>query len=197
LGVIIMEPLRGGTLVQKLPPDARGVWDHAPVSRSYADWGFRWVFDHPQVMTALSGMGTMEMVEENVRLASEVEAGALMEEEFALYDRVKEAMRAAIKVPCTACGYCVPCPVGVDIPLCLTSLNDSAFMSRIRSMWWYVATSEGRNASRCNGCGKCEPLCPQGIAIRDALGQTKRELERFPYGAMRFAARNLLKRGKL
>jgi len=193
VSVIVMEPLRGGTLVENLPPEVRAVWADAPVSRSAADWGLRWVLNHPQVLTVLSGMGTMAMVEENVRIASEVVPGALSEAELARYAEVCATLRAAMKVSCTACGYCVPCPVGVDIPLCLSSLNDTVLLGWWKSMYWYVATTQGRNASRCNKCGKCEPLCPQGIPIREALGQAARKLERFPYPVMRFVAKRMLK----
>jgi len=196
VGVMIMEPLRGGTLVDKLPPEAKAMFDAAPGKRTAADWGLRWVLDHPQVFTVLSGMGTMEMVEENVRIASEVTPGQLTEEDFALYAQVKAAIQAATKVTCTGCAYCVPCPQGVDIPLCFGCLNNNALMGRLRSMWWYVATTEGRNASLCNRCGKCEPLCPQGIPIREKVGQTARELERFPYRVLRLAARRMLRNRK-
>jgi len=193
VGIIVMEPLRGGTLVHNLPKPAMDVWKSAPVTRSAADWGLRWVLDQPQVLTVLSGMGSMEMVEENIRIASHVEPGALSTDEFALYDRAREAIRAVTKVACTGCGYCLPCPRGVDIPLCLSSLNDTVLLGWWKSMYWYVATTQGRNASRCNKCGKCEPLCPQGIPIREALGQAARKLERFPYPVMRFVAKRMLK----
>jgi len=191
--VMIMKPLRGGTLVHHLPSKAKAVWAEAPVQRSAAEWGLRWVWDHPQVLTVLSGMSTMEMVEENIRMAAQAEAQSLTEEELALYDRAKAAIQEAVKVPCTGCGYCVPCPVGVDIPMCLTSLNDTALRSKWTSMYWYIATTEGKNASRCNGCGKCETHCPQGIAIPEALKQTVGALERFPYRPLRFFVRKILK----
>ena len=194
--VMVMEPLRGGMLVNKLPPAAKDLWASAPGGRSPAEWALRWVLNHPQVLTVLSGMGTMEMVEENVRVASEAEPGTLTGEELARFDKARELIRAATKVPCTACGYCMPCPQGVDIPLCLNGLNDTVLLGRWRSQTWYVATTEGHNASRCNRCGLCEPLCPQGIPIRDALGQVVRFLERPPYKFMRFIARKVLKNQK-
>jgi len=191
-----MEPLRGGTLVNKLPPAVKELWASAPGGRSSAEWGLRWVLDHSQVLTVLSGMGTMEMVEENVRVAAETEPGTLTAEELARFDKARELIRAATKVPCTACGYCMPCPQGVDIPLCLNALNDTVLMGRWASQTWYVATTEGHNASRCNRCGMCEPLCPQTIPIRDNLKQVVRFLERPPYKFMRFVARKWLRNKK-
>ncbi|MFV0361790.1 MAG: aldo/keto reductase [Suipraeoptans sp.] len=193
LPVIIMEPLRGGTLVDKLPPAAQNVWDNAPIKRSYADWGLRWVWNHPEVICVLSGMGTQEMVEENIRIASEAKASILNEEELKLYDIARTKIREATKVTCTGCGYCVPCPKGVDIPMCFSSLNDTVIKGRFMSMYWYILTTKGHNASKCIKCGNCEKHCPQSIPIRKKLDQTKKELEGFPYKPMKFIMSKLLK----
>jgi len=191
--VMVMEPLRGGMLVERLPKAAADLWADAPGGRTRAEWALRWVLDHPQVLTVLSGMGTMAMVEENVRVAAAWEPGTLSVEELARFDQARELIRAATKVACTACGYCMPCPRGVDIPTCLNSLNDTVLLGRWRSQFWYVSTTEGHNASLCNRCGLCEPLCPQAIPIRETLGQVVRFLERPPYKFMRFVARRKLK----
>jgi predicted aldo/keto reductase-like oxidoreductase len=122
--VMVMEPLRGGTLVNKLPPAAKSVWDNASERRSPADWGIRWVLNHPQVVSVLSGMGSQEMVEENIRIASDAEAGGLSANEIALYEQARTKIRESTKVGCTGCGYCIPCPQGVDIPMCLSDGRD-------------------------------------------------------------------------
>lgn len=191
--VMIMEPLRGGTLVQGLPPAARAVWDSAQVKRSYADWGLRWAWNHPQVLCVLSGMGTQEMVEENIRIASEAKVGALTDEELQLYDVARTKIREATKVSCTGCGYCMPCPKGVDIPMCFSSLNDTVIKGKFQSMYWYILTTNGHSASQCIQCGKCEKHCPQSIPIREKLVQVQKEVEGFPYRPLRFIMSRVLK----
>ncbi|MCL2367509.1 MAG: aldo/keto reductase [Oscillospiraceae bacterium] len=194
--VFVMEPLRGGMLVNKLPEAAKQIWAAAPGEQSAAERGLRWVWDHPQVLSVLSGMGTMEMVVENVRVASEAAAETLTAEDLARYEAVSAAIRGGTRVACTHCGYCVPCPFGVDIPLCFSYLNETR-QGRYRAMGWYAATMEGHKASLCTGCGKCEPLCPQEISIREKLAEATRVLEGFPYGILRVVVRWVLKHKKV
>ncbi|ULQ59747.1 aldo/keto reductase [Brucepastera parasyntrophica] len=190
--VIVMEPLRGGTLVQKLPKEALDLLNHAPVKRSPADWGLRWVLNHPQVLCVLSGMGTRQMVEENIATASDAYPDKLTEEELTLYTGVRDAIRAATKVSCTGCGYCMPCPKDVNIPMCFSSLNDTMIKGKIMSLYWYILMTAEHNASLCVQCGKCESHCPQAIPIREKMKQVQRELEGFPYKPMRFILERVL-----
>lgn len=192
--VIVMEPLRGGTLVKNLPRKAAELWEKAPVKRSPADWGLRWVLSHPQVLCVLSGMGTQEMVEENITTASDATANVLTNEESKLYKEVCTIIREATKVPCTGCGYCMPCPKGVDIPMCFASLNDTAIKGKMGSMYWYILMTKGHNASLCVKCGLCEKKCPQAIPIREKIKQTQKELEGFPYRPMRFVISKIFNR---
>ena len=114
--VIIMEPLRGGKLVTMLPEKGRKIIaDHTP-SRTPAEWAFRWLWDQPEVTVVLSGMNTMEMVDENIAAASTASVGELTAEDQAMLRRVVDAIQETMKVGCTACGYCQPCPKNVDIP---------------------------------------------------------------------------------
>jgi predicted aldo/keto reductase-like oxidoreductase len=191
--VIVMEPLRGGTLVNKLPEGAQAVWDAAPAKRSPADWGLRWVWHHPEVTVALSGMGNMAMVEENIRVASDAQAGGLSEAEITLYVQVRDQIRSATKVNCTGCGYCKPCPQGVDIPMCFASLNDTVISGRMRAMHWYIQMTGERGASACVKCGLCESRCPQAIPIREKLRQVTRELEGFPYQPLKFFSKMFMR----
>jgi len=193
--VVVMEPLRGGTLVNKLPPEAKAVWDGAPAKRSYAEWGLRWVLNHPQVLCLLSGMGAMDMVEENVRTVSDSFPNTLSDAELSLYSAALAKIREATNVACTGCGYCMPCPKGVDIPACFSSLNDVAVKGLFQSMYWYTVTAGKHAASRCAQCGQCEKHCPQAIPIRQKLQQVQNELERFPYGIVRFVLSRVLRLG--
>ena len=114
--VIIMEPLRGGRLVNNLPADAKAQIATDGSFASPAEMAFRWLWDQPQVTCVLSGMNSEAMVRENCRIASQVQAGEFGPAEFALLEQVKAEISRGIKAPCTGCGYCMPCPKGVDIP---------------------------------------------------------------------------------
>jgi len=190
--VMVMEPLRGGTLVNQIPKSVEDIWANAPGDRSVASWALSWVFHHPEVLTVLSGMETMEMLEENIKTANEAGANSLSTEELALFDAARMEIKAKTKVDCTACNYCMPCPVGIDIPQCLQSLNDTVLLGKWRAMFFYAATTEGKNASRCIKCGKCTPLCPQDIPIEEKLREAKRALEGPMYHIVRFGMRRML-----
>ena len=179
--VVIMEPLRGGRLVNLLPEKAKQIFEAHPVKRSPAEWAFRWLWNQPEVTVVLSGMNSEEMVRENIATAGTVRAGEQGEEEAALYARVVEAINAQIKVGCTGCGYCLPCPRGVDIPGTFAAYN------RVYSEGWFwgerehfMNTALRKNsaaASNCIGCGKCEKHCPQNLPIRAELKNAQKKLE--------------------
>lgn len=171
LAVVIMEPLRGGSLTMPAPAPVAKLWQSAPSLRSQADWGLQWLWNQPEVTLVLSGMSTMKHVEENVASASRSGAGTLGDEELALVERVREAYRALSPVPCTACGYCQPCPNGVVIPRIFDMLNQAnmyndATTARHR---YNEILEPGQRADRCVACGQCEAVCPQQIAIIDWL----------------------------
>ncbi|MCR5178578.1 MAG: aldo/keto reductase [Lachnospiraceae bacterium] len=179
--VIIMEPLRGGRLVNALPKDALMEFENMSIKRSPAEWGLRWVWNHPQVNVVLSGMNDITQVEENCRIASESLPDSLSEEELALYGRVLTAILHDIKVGCTGCGYCQPCPRNVDIPTCFSTLNASYsdnYANSFREYFMCTTLRKDRtNAGLCIKCGKCEQHCPQSIKIRDMLDLVKRRFE--------------------
>jgi len=181
--VVIMEPLRGGRLVNNLPKKAIEAFEKADKKRSPAEWAFRWLWNQKEVAVVLSGMNSMEMLDENMRIASEVQAGELTAADFAMYEEVKKAINEKVKVPCTGCGYCMPCPKGVDIPGAFRCYNVSYTDSYFNGLREYfmcttMKAKENRgNASRCIECGKCETHCPQGIHIREELKKVKRRFE--------------------
>ena len=189
LPVIIMEPLRGGKLVNNLPEKAKRAFAAMPQLRTPAEWGLRWLWNQPEVTVVLSGMNSREMVLENIRTACDVTLGEQGEREAALYAEVVKAINENIKVGCTACGYCQPCPMGVDIPGTFALYNSYYAESSTAAKWDYVKCTTLRKnstaASQCIGCGKCEKHCPQGISIREELKNAQKVLERFPYKPLR------------
>ncbi len=181
LPVVIMEPLRGGKLVNRLPDEAKKCFADYKVSRTPADWAFRWLWSQPEVTVVLSGMNSEEMVRENVATASSVEIGEIGAEEDAMLKKVVSAINADMKVGCTGCGYCMPCPKGVDIPGTFAAYNRRYAEGRFWSLADYVICTAMRKnstaASNCIGCGKCEKHCPQNIEIRKQLKDAKKVLE--------------------
>ena len=181
LPVIIMEPLRGGKLVQYLPEKAKALFANYPVKRSPAEWGLRWLWNQEEVTVVLSGMNSDAMVRENIRTASGVQAGELRPEEEALYAQVVKAINESTKVGCTACGYCQPCPKGVDIPGTFAIYNRWYAEDKAGAFKEYLKCTTLRKnstaASNCVGCGKCEKHCPQGIRIRKELKEAQKALE--------------------
>lgn len=185
LGVIIMEPLRGGNLTKNVPTAVKKIWDEAPTKRSPAEWAFRWVWDHPEVTVVLSGMNEETHVEENLRIAEQAYPNSLTKEELNLVRRVEGKYRELMKVSCTGCRYCMPCPAGVNIPLCFESYNrlylgDNPAEERFMyvSLLCGAATlGEPAFASLCIQCGQCVEKCPQHIDIPNALKLVVEELE--------------------
>ena len=178
--VIIMEPLRGGKLVNLLPAEAKKLIAENEKKRSAAEWAFRWLWEQPQVTCVLSGMNSLEMVEENCRIASEVQAGEFDESDRALIEKVKRAIEKTMKVGCTGCGYCMPCPKGVDIPAtfrCYNAIYAEGRMTALRQFGQVVGIrKEPGFADQCVQCGKCEQHCPQHIEIRKRLKEADKAL---------------------
>lgn len=181
LPVVIMEPLRGGRLVNLLPEAAVERFHQADPKRTPAEWGLRWLYDQPEVTVVLSGMNSLEMVAENCRIADAARPHMLTEADFAVYADVTAAINHTIKVGCTGCGYCMPCPQGVDIPGCFRAYNERYSEGFYTGMKEYFMTTTLRgqraNASRCIGCGRCEHHCPQHISIREELKNVRRVME--------------------
>jgi predicted aldo/keto reductase-like oxidoreductase len=167
LAVVVMEPLLGGKLVDP-PPSIQDLWDEAKVRRSPAAWAFNWLWNKPQVSVALSGMSAMDHVVENVASASVSGVGSLTEEELDLVARVRTKYAEICPIPCTQCGYCMPCPNGVDIPGNFALLNNAAmYNSYGDARRRYGRMPEGSRASACIQCRECEELCPQDILISE------------------------------
>lgn len=178
--VIIMEPLRGGKLVDLLPRSAKEKIALHKRKMSPAELAFRWLWDQKEVTCVLSGMNSMEMVEENCRIASDSSVGDLSSDDFSLIEEVKAEIEKTTKVPCTGCAYCMPCPQGVDIPGAFRCYNEmfSEGKSAGRGEFFQVIGIRKKPAlpSQCVGCGKCEKHCPQHIKIIEELKRANKAL---------------------
>ena len=165
LPIVVMEPIRGGQLAKPQGQVAE-LWENAPEKRSPAAWALLWVWDHPEVAVALSGMSTMEQVVENVALADSARSGMLSPEELAVIDRVREAYKGLVPIPCTDCRYCMPCSSGVRIPIIFEIYNDAMiYEDPQKARWIYRQLKEEQRADQCNKCGECADVCPQEIDI--------------------------------
>jgi hypothetical protein len=185
LGVVVMEPLRGGALASSpQPPAISALWREAEQHRSPAEWALRWVWNHAEVTVALSGMNDEAQVEENLRIAGDARPGRLTTAEVDLIGRVGRKYREIMKVGCTGCGYCQPCPSGVDIPSSFDLLNAAhTFGKSEEAGFLYVVRAGGvlsgrpAYASLCSRCMDCVQKCPQHLEIPDLLEQVAREFE--------------------
>ncbi len=186
LGVFVMEPLRGGNLgLPEAPPPVAAIWDEAPSRRTPVEWALRWVWDHPEVIVVLSGMNEESHIEENLRIAGEALPGSLTREEKALVKRAAEKYSEIMKVNCSGCGYCMPCPAGVNIPGAFEVFNkmhlfgnvEEAKASYVVKMSGITRRGETNYASQCVECGKCVRKCPQGLDIPLLLKDVMAELE--------------------
>ena len=196
--VMIMEPLRGGKLVNMLPEAAKKAMADSGRGWSPAEWGLRWLYDQPEVTVVLSGMNSLDMVEANCRTAAEAKAGSLTDADFETLEKVKRAIREKERVGCTGCRYCMPCPKGVDIPGIFrcwnTMYTESKSAGRTQFIQTVGLTREPAFASQCIRCGKCEQHCPQSIPIRDKLQEADRALRPLPYKIAIQAARRFMYR---
>lgn len=179
--VVIMEPLRGGRLANNLPEKARKLFEKYEIKRTPAEWAFRWLWNQKEIMCVLSGMNSIQMVEENVKNASTAEIGEFTEKDEELLKNVVAAINEKMKVPCTGCRYCMPCPKSVDIPGTFSAYNKKYTDGKFTALKEYIMCTAMRKdstaASNCVSCGKCEMHCPQNIQIREELKKAKKELE--------------------
>lgn len=179
LGIIVMEPLRGGHLAGKMPKDLENIWHEHDDNVSPAGWGLRWVWNHEAVTVVLSGMSDFEQVKDNIANAEKGTPGNMSEKDLQMISRVRSIFRERMRVPCTNCRYCMPCPAGVNIPECFNRLNIAYMFEdpEFAKATYKVFTGEKGKASLCVECGQCEEVCPQHIAIRDNLKEVVEKFE--------------------
>jgi len=171
LGVVVMEPLKGGRLANKVPAEMQAVFDARPEGWSPAEWALRYVWNEPGVSLLLSGMGDKAQLEENLRVAGEAASGAMTAEMLEVYGAARKALQSRTKAECTACRYCQPCPFGVQIPECLAALNSAARWDT-KDAWLTGWSQIKGRPDACTECGQCEEACPQGLPIRKLLKDT-------------------------
>ena len=195
--VIIMEPLRGGRLVNDLPPKAKEIFQKTSPRRSPAEWALRWLWNQSGVSVVLSGMNSMEMLKENIKIACSVKIGELTKSDAVLFQKIRKALNEKIKVPCTGCGYCQPCPAGVDIPGIFRCYNvcytDNYFTGMREYLMCTTMRAKPSNASLCKKCGKCEKHCPQGIKIRNELNSVVKHMENPIYKIIAFVTKRMFR----
>lgn len=203
IGVIIMEPLRGGNLgLITAPPAVQAIWDESPVRRTPVEWALRWIWNHPEVTVVLSGMNEEAHIAENLAIAGSAQAGSMTPQELELVARASDKYRELMKVRCTGCGYCMPCPMGVSIPMCFETYNKMHMFGNIEEgKFLYALRMSGEiggegpgYASQCVSCGQCMENCPQHIAIPDVLAELAAELEGPDFAQLQEAGRQFLRR---
>ncbi len=185
LGIIVMEPLRGGTLAGMVSPAIEEIWKEAKEKRTPSEWALRWVWNHPEVTVALSGMNEEIHIEENLAIADKGYPNSLTEAELRLVKKVEQKYRELMKAGCTGCRYCLPCPEGVDIPECFDVYNILHMFGNAEEAKFRYAVRMGDTlsgeppgfASQCLSCGQCLEKCPQNLKIPDLLAAVAEELE--------------------
>ena len=173
LALVIMEPLRGGFLINQMPEALRARLAGLRPAWSLADWALRWLWNQPAISVVLSGMSAMEQLEENLKIAGSDESFTDADEAAVAF--VRDAFLSRIKVGCTGCAYCLPCPEGVNIPrnfmlyndYCLT--DDEQAHNRLKYVYGNLVLAPGEMADRCRQCGQCEEKCPQLLPIGEAM----------------------------
>jgi predicted aldo/keto reductase-like oxidoreductase len=199
VAVMVMEPLRGGNLAGHLPDEVQKRFDAAPVKRTAAEWGLRWVWNHKGVTVVLSGMNEEAQIEENLQVAETALPDSLTGSDLAVLEEARQIYRRLMKVDCTGCRYCMPCPAGVNIPECFAFYNNTAFFPHNReNRMLYIIRLGGiigdvpSYAGLCKHCGKCERICPQHIPIQQRLKEVSETFEGRGMGARRFLMKGVM-----
>ncbi len=183
LGVVVMEPLRGGLLANP-PKGIRDIFAHTDVPRLPSEWGLRWVWEHQEVSVALSGMSTIDQMITNCATATTATPNSLPSSQLKVIEKARDWFQSRIKAPCTGCKYCLPCPQGVLIPdvfaeynrLSMNGCFENNNSEKVFSEKYKEMRNNKQSGNYCISCGKCELACPQHIKIRDILKQADKIL---------------------
>ncbi len=202
IGVVVMEPLRGGALAAQAPDKVKEIFNCYKEKRSPANWALRFVMNHEGVGTVLSGMNVLEHIEDNIDAANNTQANSLSDQELNIIEDVKNVYKELMKVPCTGCNYCTPCPFGVDIPLIFGDYNSKYFFKGGLGGFQYIARHTGMMGEKsgvnlCTNCGVCKKNCPQNIDIPEKLKEAHKALDKpVVRGGMSVVAKVLNRRSK-
>ena len=186
MGIFVMEPLKGGILAGRMPEGAEEIFKNADSSKTNAQWALQWVLNNRNISCVFSGMNSIEQLDDNLAVADSTTPLSMTFEEMEIVELVKRVMRNSLKINCSTCGYCMPCPRGVNIPECLKIYNEKylfdhkgLFNTSFVDYYQYVGGIMGKagNAGLCNGCGKCLRKCPQKLDIISELKKVKKEFE--------------------
>ena len=195
--VVIMEPLRGGRLVNGLPKSALKLLSSGDTPRTPAQWAFDWLWNQPEVTVVLSGMNSLEMVQDNTSSADKAYAGMLSDADQEILQKVVKEILSHMAVGCTGCRYCMPCPKNVDIPGVFFAYNMAKSQGLLTAEKSYFMTAalrrDSTSPSNCIKCGKCEKHCPQHIEIRKKLEEAGKTLENPIYKAAAYVTRKVMK----
>lgn len=175
MGNVVMEPLRGGKLVDNIPPEINKLWNNSKIKRSPVEWAFKYLWDMEGVSSVLSGMNSLDQVKENIAIANNSYPNSLTDEEKNLIKEVSKAYKKRKDIDCTMCGYCMPCPQKVDIPTCFKEYNIAKMLDDVEasSMQYFSLLEEENRATACTQCDECVPMCPQRINIPEELKKVK------------------------
>ena len=199
MAVVIMEPLRGGNLAKTPPPSVQEIWDKADQKKTSVAWSLGWIWNHPEVTVVLSGMNDDDHIAENLALAEKALPNVYTEDELKLVEEAAAEFRQVMKVGCTGCQYCMPCPAGVNIPSCFECYNSKhAFKDKNAKMMYLfqnggLVTEKETLASMCVQCEKCMEKCPQHLPIPDLLKEVSEDMEGFMTKPLIWLGKRVLK----
>jgi hypothetical protein len=199
MAVIIMEPLRGGNLAKTPPPSVQELWAKAEHKKTPVGWSLSWIWNHPEVTVVLSGMNNDDHINENLALAEKAQPNSFSEKEKKLVGKAAAEFRRVMKVGCTGCQYCMPCPSGVNIPSCFDWYNSRHTFKDKKAKLWYlfqnggIVTDKPSLASVCTQCEECLEKCPQQLLIPDLLSDAKEDMEGFMTKPLIWLMRRTLK----
>ena len=200
MGIFVMEPLKGGLLAGKMPENVEEIFKKSNPDKTNAEWSLSWILNHPEITCVFSGMNAIEQIDENIAIGNKVKANSMSGKELETIDNAKEALKELLKINCTSCGYCLPCPRGVNIPECLKIYNEKYLFNQKgflnQSLIDYYLIGSGimiskANAGLCNSCGKCLRKCPQHLDIPKELNNVKKEFEGHFFGLKVFFVKNI------